>query len=58
MTERDQLGADYWAGADLVRAVRSGDAEIIQRATVWSLDRNLEVGVSVGGASPSSRRAA
>jgi thioredoxin reductase/bacterioferritin-associated ferredoxin len=51
VTERDHLGADYWAGADLVQAVRSSGAEIIQRATVWSLDRNLEVGVSVGGAS-------
>ena len=51
VTERDHLGADYWAGADLVEAVRSSGAEIIQRATVWSLDRNLEVGVSVGGAS-------
>jgi NADPH-dependent 2,4-dienoyl-CoA reductase/sulfur reductase-like enzyme len=51
VTERDRLGADYWAGADLVDAVRSSSAEIIQRATVWSLDRNLEVGVSVGGAS-------
>lgn len=49
--ERDRLGADYWAGADLVRAVRSSGAEIIQRATVWSLDRHLEIGVSVGGAS-------
>jgi NADPH-dependent 2,4-dienoyl-CoA reductase/sulfur reductase-like enzyme len=51
VTERDRLGADYWAGADLVDAVRSSSAEIVQRATVWSLDRNLEVGVSVGGAS-------
>jgi octopine oxidase subunit A len=51
VTERDRLGADYWAGADLVDAVRSSSAEIIQRATVWSLDRNLEVGVSVGGTS-------
>ena len=51
VTERDRLGADYWAGADLVQAVRSSGAEIIQRATVWSLDRNLEVGVSIGGAS-------
>jgi NADPH-dependent 2,4-dienoyl-CoA reductase/sulfur reductase-like enzyme len=51
VTERDRLGADYWAGADLVQAVRSSGAEIIQRATVWSLDRHLEVGVSVGGAS-------
>ncbi|MEH2495758.1 thioredoxin reductase/bacterioferritin-associated ferredoxin [Bradyrhizobium sp. AZCC 1678] len=51
VTERDRLGADYWAGADLVDAMRSSSAEIVQRATVWSLDRNLEVGVSVGGAS-------
>jgi NADPH-dependent 2,4-dienoyl-CoA reductase/sulfur reductase-like enzyme len=51
VTKRDHLGADYWAGADLVEAVRSSGAEIIQRATVWSLDRNLEVGISVGGVS-------
>jgi NADPH-dependent 2,4-dienoyl-CoA reductase/sulfur reductase-like enzyme len=51
VTERDHLGADYWAGADLVQAVRSSSAEIIQGATVWSLDRHLEVGVSVGGVS-------
>jgi thioredoxin reductase/bacterioferritin-associated ferredoxin len=51
VVERDALGADYWAGADLVRAVRSSGAEIIQRATVWSLDRHLEIGVSVGGVS-------
>ena len=51
VTERDRLGADYWAGADLVQAVRSSGAEIIQRATVWSLDRHLEVGVSIGGVS-------
>ena len=51
VTERDRLGADYWVGADLVQAARSSGAEIIQRATVWSLDRHLEVGVSVGGVS-------
>lgn len=51
VTQRDRLGADYWAGADLVQAARSSGAEIIQRATVWSLDRNLEIGLSVGGAS-------
>jgi NADPH-dependent 2,4-dienoyl-CoA reductase/sulfur reductase-like enzyme len=51
VNERDQLGADYWAGADLVDAVRASGAEIIQRATVWSLDRHLEIGISVGGAS-------
>jgi thioredoxin reductase/bacterioferritin-associated ferredoxin len=51
LTERDYLGADYWAGTDLVQAVQSSGAEIIQRATVWSLDRHLEVGMSVGGVS-------
>lgn len=51
VTERGQLGADYWAGADLVQELRASGAEVIQRATVWSLDRNLEIGVSVGGAS-------
>jgi len=49
--ERDHLGADYWAGADLVDAVHASGAEIIQRATVWSLDRHLDIGISVGGAS-------
>jgi NADPH-dependent 2,4-dienoyl-CoA reductase/sulfur reductase-like enzyme len=51
VTDRDRLGADYWAGTDLVQTVRSSAAEIIQRATVWSLDRHLEIGVSVGGVS-------
>ncbi len=51
VTRRDQLGADYWAGAELLAAVRASGTEIIQRATVWSLDRNLEIGISVGGAS-------
>jgi thioredoxin reductase/bacterioferritin-associated ferredoxin len=51
VTERDRLGADYWLGTDLVRAVRTSGAEIIQRATVWSLDRHREIGISIGGAS-------
>ena len=45
------LGADYWSGAEIARAARDSGAEIIHRATVWSLDRNLELGVSVGGGS-------
>jgi NADPH-dependent 2,4-dienoyl-CoA reductase/sulfur reductase-like enzyme len=51
VVERDCLGADYWAGGDLVQEMSTSGTEIIQRATVWSLDRNLEIGVSVGGAS-------
>src|SRR5260370_5283191 len=51
VTERDRLGADYWAGADLVEAVRSRGAQIIPRPPVWSLDRHLEVGGAIRGAS-------
>jgi thioredoxin reductase/bacterioferritin-associated ferredoxin len=50
-TVRDQLGADYRVGEELVQQLLSSKAETIHRATVWSLDRNLEIGVSVGGAS-------
>ncbi|OAF18996.1 NAD(P)/FAD-dependent oxidoreductase [Bradyrhizobium neotropicale] len=51
VTAREQLGTDYWVGADLVQALRAGNTEVVQRATVWSLDRNLEIGVSIGGGS-------
>lgn len=51
VTDRNQLGADYWVGADLVQSLRASDAEVIHRATVWSLDRNLDIAVSIGGAS-------
>lgn len=51
VTDRKQLGADYWVGAELVESLRASNAEVIHRATVWSLDRNLEIAVSVGGAS-------
>jgi thioredoxin reductase/bacterioferritin-associated ferredoxin len=48
---RAMLGDEYWAGEPIVQAARASGAEIIHRATVWSLDRNLEIGVSVGGGS-------
>jgi NADPH-dependent 2,4-dienoyl-CoA reductase/sulfur reductase-like enzyme len=51
LTSRELLGTDYWSGEAIVQAAQSSGAEIIHRATVWSLDRNLEVGVSVGGGS-------
>ena len=34
VTERNQLGADYWVGADLVQSLRASNAEIIHRATI------------------------
>ena len=49
VTDRNQLGADYWVGDDLVQALRASNAEVIHRATVWSLD--LDLAVSIGGAS-------
>ncbi|WP_315785252.1 MULTISPECIES: NAD(P)/FAD-dependent oxidoreductase [unclassified Bradyrhizobium] len=51
VTTEALLGVDYWSGAEIARAARDSGAEIIHRATVWSLDRNLEIGVSVGGGS-------
>ncbi|MRX51044.1 FAD-dependent oxidoreductase [Paracoccus sp. S-4012] len=45
------LGADYWAGRREVERLRASPAEVIHRATVWSLDRHLEIAVSVGGGS-------
>ena len=48
VTDRNQLGADYWVGAELVQSLRASSAEVIHRATVWSLDRNLEIAVSIG----------
>ena len=44
------LGSDYWRGAALVEATVASSAHIVQGATVWSLDRDLVVGVSGGGA--------
>lgn len=48
---RDVLGDDYWCGERLVTEARAGGATIIQGATVWSLDRDLQIAVSVLGQS-------
>jgi NADPH-dependent 2,4-dienoyl-CoA reductase/sulfur reductase-like enzyme len=49
--KRSILGEDYWAGASLVAEARASGAEIVQGATVWSLDAARELGVSAGGVS-------
>lgn len=47
--DRAALGADYWHGTHLVdRIVKSG-AHVLHDAVVWSLDRDLVVGISHGG---------
>jgi NADPH-dependent 2,4-dienoyl-CoA reductase/sulfur reductase-like enzyme len=48
---RDILGADYWQGADLVAAARASGATILQGATVWSLDRDRQLAISIAGQS-------
>jgi len=49
VSDRRILGTDYWHGAGLVEAARRSGAEIVGGAVVWSLDRDLQVGVSHGG---------
>jgi NADPH-dependent 2,4-dienoyl-CoA reductase/sulfur reductase-like enzyme len=51
LKRRELLGADYWSGEAIIQTAQKSGAEIIHRATVWSLDRNLEIGISVGGGS-------
>ena len=47
--KRTILGDDYWHGARLVEAARKSGARLAHGATVWSLDRDLMVGVSQAG---------
>ena len=47
--DRGILGADYWHGATLVEAAERSGAEIAGSTLVWSLGRNLEIGVSRAG---------
>src|SRR5262245_18557293 len=51
MKERSVLGDDYWAGAALVARTMASGAEIVQSATVWSLDATRELAASWAGAS-------
>lgn len=45
------LGASYWRGAGLVEAFRASGAQYAPGATVWSLTREREIGVSFAGGS-------
>jgi thioredoxin reductase/bacterioferritin-associated ferredoxin len=48
--KRDTIfGADYWSGAKLVRDFLASGAQYVPGATVWSLTRERQIGVSVGG---------
>ncbi|MGE0312201.1 MAG: FAD-dependent oxidoreductase [Lautropia sp.] len=47
---RQTLGEDYWHGERLVADLAASGATVLHRATVWSLDATLEVGVLVDDA--------
>jgi NADPH-dependent 2,4-dienoyl-CoA reductase/sulfur reductase-like enzyme len=49
ITDRTILGEDYWAGAELAAEAKASGALIVTGATVWSLDPQKIVGVSIGG---------
>ncbi len=51
VTSRHVLGDEYWHGRQLVDEARSSGAEIVQSATVWSVDRDLQIGMSRDGRS-------
>lgn len=51
LQRRDILGDDYWRGEALVAEARASGATIVQGATVWSLDRDLQIAVSLLGQS-------
>jgi NADPH-dependent 2,4-dienoyl-CoA reductase/sulfur reductase-like enzyme len=48
--QRTILGPDYWAGEAIVADFDASGAAYVPGAMVWSLSRELEIGVSVGGA--------
>ena len=50
LREQAVLGADYWRGADVVAAFRASGAQYVPGATVWSVSRDHEIGVSVDSA--------
>ena len=48
---RKVLGARFWEGAKLLDALRTSGAQYVPGATVWSLTRNREIGISAGAGS-------
>src|SRR5882757_791329 len=49
VSDRAILGDDYWAGEALASEAQSSGALIVNGATVWSLDPERIVGVSIAG---------
>ena len=54
--KRDTIfGADYWSGAKLVRDFLASGAQYVPGATVWSVTREREIGVSAAGSARTLR---
>jgi thioredoxin reductase len=51
ISDRQVLGASYWRGTALARAFHASGAQYVPEATVWSLTREREIGVSLHGGS-------
>jgi thioredoxin reductase/bacterioferritin-associated ferredoxin len=50
VVDRTILGEDYWHGSGLVQGAERSGAHLVAGALVWSLNRDLEVGISHAGA--------
>jgi len=51
LVRRELLGADFWRGEQLIGELVASGAELLTGALVWSLSRDLEIGVSIAGVS-------
>ena len=51
VVRREVLGSDYWRGEELIGELAASGAELATGALVWSLSRELEIGVSIAGVS-------
>jgi NADPH-dependent 2,4-dienoyl-CoA reductase/sulfur reductase-like enzyme len=51
LTNREVLGPSYWKGEALVEQFRASGARYVPGATVWSITRDRDIGVSHGGGS-------
>lgn len=49
VSDRSILGKDYWRGEDLVQRLQASGAEHWPKTTVWSISRDLELGLSSDG---------
>jgi NADPH-dependent 2,4-dienoyl-CoA reductase/sulfur reductase-like enzyme len=51
LTDRAVLGESFWKGTALIEALRASGAQYVAGASVWSVSRDREIGVSFDGGS-------